>query len=226
MAASIQFIWHGLSCFSIEAKNGDAVANLVTDPFDPETVGLKLPRNLAGDMVTVSHDHASHNNIEAVKPAGEKKLFIIKTPGEYEVGGLFVYGVSAPVVASEGKERGLTTLYRFEVGDLSVAHLGDLSADILDAQRESLEDIDVLLIPVGGETVLTAKRAVEIVTQLSPRIVIPMHYALPGLKTKSDPVEKFLKEMGATSAERLTKWKAIKKDLPVEETKVIVLEKD
>jgi L-ascorbate metabolism protein UlaG (beta-lactamase superfamily) len=225
MAASIQFIWHGLSCFSIEAKNGDAVANLVTDPFGPET-GLKIPRNLTADVVTVSHDHSSHNNIEAVKAMGEKKLFVIKTPGEYEVGGLFVYGINAPHDEKEGSERGLTTLYRFEVGDLSVAHLGDLGADILDAQRETLEDIDVLLIPVGGETVLNAKRAVEIITQLSPRIVIPMHYALPGLKIKSDPLEKFLKEMAVGNPERVAKWKAVKKDLPAEETKVIILEKD
>jgi len=225
MAASIQFIWHGLSCFSIEAKNGDSVANLVTDPFGAET-GLKVPRNLSADVVTVSHDHPSHNNIDAVKAAGEKKLFVIKSPGEYEVGGLFVYGINAPHDEKEGKERGLTTLYRFEVGDLSVAHLGDLGADMLDPQREALEDIDILLIPVGGETVLNAKRAVEIITQLSPRIVIPMHYAVPGLVSKSDPLEKFLKEMAVGSPERLAKWKAVKKDLPAEETKVIILEKD
>jgi len=225
MPASIQFIWHGLSCFSIEAKNGDAVANLVTDPYGAET-GLKLPRNLTADVVTVSRDHPSYNNTEAVKAAGEKKLFTIKSPGEYEVGGLFVYGINAPRDEKEDKERGATTLYRFEVGDLSVAHLGDLGADILDTQRETLEDIDILLIPVGGETALNAKRAVAIVTALSPRIVIPMHYALPGLKFKSDPVEKFLKEMGAGAPERVAKWKAVKKDLPAEETKVVILEKD
>jgi L-ascorbate metabolism protein UlaG (beta-lactamase superfamily) len=216
MAASIQFIWHGLSCFSIEARNGDAVANLVTDPFSPET-GLKIPRNLSADVVTISHDHPSHNNIESVKAIGEKKIFVINAPGEYEVGGLFVYGINAP---------GGGTLYRYEVGDLSVAHLGDLGADILNGQREMLEDVDILLIPVGGETVLNAKRAVEIVTALSPRVVIPMHYALPGLKMKFDPVEKFLKEMGVGKVERVAKWKAVKKDLPAEETKVIILEKD
>jgi len=217
MPASIQFIWHGLSCFYIEAKNGDAVANLVTDPFDAET-GLKIPRNLSADVVTVSCDQSSCNNIEAVKAVGEKKMFVIKSPGEYEVGGLFVYGISAP--------DGLTTLYRYEVGDLSVAHLGGLGADLLDEQREALEDVDVLLIPVGGETVLNAKRAVEIVTRLSPRIVIPMYCASPGLKLKFDPVEKFLKEMGVGSPERVAKWKAVKKDLPAEETKVIILEQD
>jgi L-ascorbate metabolism protein UlaG (beta-lactamase superfamily) len=225
MAASITFEWHGLSCFSIEARNGDSCANLVTDPFNPE-VGLKLPRNLSGDVVTVSHEHSSHDYIEGVKAVGDKKIFVIRTPGEYEVGGLFIYGIPASHDDKDGKDRGMTTLYRYEVGDLSVAHLGDLGTGIIDSQREALEDIDILLVPVGGETVLGAKAAVEIVTQLSPRIVIPMHYAVPGMKAKSDPVEKFLKEMAAANPERVAKFKAVKKDLPAEETKVVILERD
>ncbi len=225
MAASITIVWHGISCFSIEAKNGDAAANLVIDPYDPET-GLKLPRNLSADVVTVSHEHPSHNYIEAVKPSGEKKLFVVRSPGEYEVGGLFIYGIAAPHDEKGGKEKGMTTLFRFEVGDLSVGHLGDLGTPIVDAQRELLEDVDILLVPVGDESVLTAKQAVEVVTQLSPRIVIPMHYALPGLKTRSDAVEKFLKEMGVGKPERVSKLKIMKKDLPAEETKVIVIDRE
>lgn len=225
MPASLTFYWHGVSCFSIEAKDGDSVANLVTDPFGPET-GLKLPRNLSADVVTISHDHPWHNNLDAVKAEGDKKIFTINAPGEYEVGGLFIYGVSAPHDEKGGKERGLTTLYRYEIGDLAVAHLGDIGSPIVDAQVEMLEDIDILLIPVGDATTVNAKQAVEIVNQLSPRIVIPMHYAIPGLKNGGDPVDKFLKEMGATKAERVTKLKVMKKDLPAEETKVVVLEKE
>lgn len=225
MAASISIVWHGLSCFSIETKNGDAVAHLVTDPFDPE-VGLKLPRNLSADVVTISHEHQSHNNVDAVKSLGDKKIFVVRTPGEYEVGGLFVYGISAPHDDKDGKEKGMTTLYRYEIGDLSIGHLGDLGTPIVDNQRELLEDVDILLVPVGDESVLTAKQAVEVITQLSPRIVVPMHYALPGLKTKSDPVEKFLKEMGVFKAEHVTKLKLMKKDLPADETKVIVIDKE
>jgi L-ascorbate metabolism protein UlaG (beta-lactamase superfamily) len=223
MAASLTFEWHGISCFSIEAKNGDLAATLVTDPFDPES-GLKLPRNLAADVVTVSHDHPWHNSVDSVKPIGEKQLFIVNSPGEYEVGGLFVYGVAVPHDQEGGKERGMTTLYRFEIGDLSVGHLGDLGTPIVDAQREMLEDVDILLVPVGDDTVLTAKQAVEVINQLEPRIVIPMHYALPGLKGKSDPIEKFLKEMAVAKPERMNKFKVMKKDLPVDETRVIVLD--
>jgi L-ascorbate metabolism protein UlaG (beta-lactamase superfamily) len=89
-----------------------------------------------------------------------------------------------------------------------------------------LEDVDVLLVPVGEGSVLTGKQAVEAVTQLSPRIVVPMHYALPGLKTKYDPVEKFLKEMGAGKPEHTSKLKIMKKDLPAEETRVIIIDKE
>jgi L-ascorbate metabolism protein UlaG (beta-lactamase superfamily) len=223
MAAQITISWHGIACFSIEAKHGDAVAKLVTDPFDPSQ-GPKLPRNLSGDVVTVSHDHTSHNNVDAVKAIGEKKLFVINTPGEYEVGGLFIYGVPAPHDDAGGKDRGLTTLFRYEIGDLSIAHLGDLGSPIVDAQREALEDVDVLMIPVGGGSTIGPKEAVEIIAQLEPRVVIPMHYNIPDLKEKRETVERFLKEIAAAKPERMTKFKFMKKDLPTEETKVVVLD--
>jgi L-ascorbate metabolism protein UlaG (beta-lactamase superfamily) len=224
MGATLSFEWHGVSCFTIEAKNGDAATTLVTDPFGAE-VGLKLPRNLSADVVTISHDHAWHNNLDAVKAMEGKEIFAITGPGEYEVGGLFVYGIAAPHDAVEGKKRGLTTLYRFEIGDLSFAHLGDLGTPIVDAEREALEDIDILLLPVGGNSTINAKEAVAIVNELEPKIVIPMHYAIPGMPKGGDPVDKFLKEIAATKAERVNRFKISKKDLPAEETKIIVLEK-
>ena len=116
-------------------------------------------------------------------------------------------------------------LYRFEIGDLSFAHLGDLGTPIVDAEREALEDIDILLLPVGGNSTINAKEAVAIVNELEPKIVIPMHYAIPGMPKGGDPVDKFLKEIAATKAERVNRFKISKKDLPAEETKIIVLEK-
>jgi L-ascorbate metabolism protein UlaG (beta-lactamase superfamily) len=216
MAASISIIWHGISCFTIEAKNGDATAVLVTDPYDLD-VGLKLPRNLSADVVTVSHEDPAHDNVEAVKAEGEKKLFVISSPGEYEISGLFVYGIRS----ASGN-----TLYRYEIGDLSVGFLGGLGSPLSDAEQEALEDVDILLVPVGNEGALTAKQAVEAVTALSPRVVVPMQYAIPGLMIKCDPVDKFLKEMGASKAEHMAKVKLMKKDLPAEETKVIVIDRE
>lgn len=212
---SVNINWLGLSCFKINAKVGDTEVDIVTDPYSPAS-GLKLPRNLSADIVTVSHDHANHNYVEGV--GGNH--FVMKSPGEVEEKGVFIYGIHSK--AHDGKTN--NTLFRLEVGDISIAHLGDIAHEFTDEELEQLEDVDILLVPAGGENGATVKQAVNLVNQLQPRIVIPMHYKLPELKSDLLPVDKFLKEIGAKS-ETMPKLKIAKKDLPQEETKVIVLER-
>jgi len=81
----------------------------------------------------------------------------------------------------------------------------------------------VLLVPVGAGTSLNAAKAAELVSMIEPNVVIPMHYELPGLKTKLDPLEKFLKEMGATDAKTESSFKATSVDSLPEETEVVIL---
>lgn len=133
-------------------------------------------------------------------------------------------GIGAYHDKKEGAERGKSTIFKIEVGDLTVVHLGDLGTSLSDRQLTKIGDVDILLIPVGGKYTITAKEAVEVVRQIEPRIVIPMHYKLPGLKIDLDGPEAFIKEMGGVS-ERLPKLKVSKKDLAAEETKLIILEK-
>ncbi len=211
--------WLGQSCFKIQT--GDVT--LITDPYHQE-VGFKLPR-LTADIVTVSHDHFDHNNSEGVSGV-EGSPFLISSPGEFEIKGVFVYGIPFWHDKTEGKERGPDVAYRIEAEGISVAHLGDLGHTLSEEQIEKLDGVDILLIPVGGKVTVGASEAVEIINEMEPRIVIPMHYKIPGLKVDVEPVDKFLKEMGASKAERLPKLKISKKDLPQEETKLILLEKD
>jgi L-ascorbate metabolism protein UlaG (beta-lactamase superfamily) len=210
--------WLGQSCFKIQS--GDVT--LVTDPYSPE-IGFKLPR-LTADIVTVSHDHFDHNNAAGVSgPNGAP--FLITSPGEYEVKGVFIYGIPFWHDKSEGKERGPIIVYRIEAEGISVAHLGDLGHTLSEEQVAQLDGVDILLIPAGGKFTIGAHEASEIVSEIEPRIVVPMHYKIPGLKVDVEPVDKFLKELGASKAEKLPKLKISKKDLPQEETKVILLEK-
>jgi len=210
--------WLGQSCFKIQS--GDVT--LVTDPYTAE-VGFKLPR-LTADIVTVSHDHFDHNNIDGV--SGENGApFVIRSPGEFEVKGIFVYGNAFWHDKTEGKDRGPNTAYCIEAEGISLAHLGDLGHTLNEEQIEKLNGVDTLFVPVGGKWTLGASEAVEVINEIEPRIVIPMHYKIPGLKVDVETIDKFLKEMGASKAERLPKLKIFKKDLPQEETKVIVLEK-
>lgn len=210
--------WLGQSCFKIQDKD----ATLVTDPYEA-SVGFKLPR-LSADIVTVSHDHYDHNNVGAVSGVNGSP-FVISSPGEYEVKGIFVYGIPSWHDKSEGKERGSNTIYRIQVEGISIVHLGDLGHTLSEETIGKLEGVDILLIPVGGKWTIGAHEAVEVISELEPRIVIPMHYKIPGLKVDVESVDKFLKEMGASKAEKLPKLKIARKDLPQEETKVIILEK-
>ena len=208
--------WLGQSCFKLQDKIGPDGVLLVTDPYGDE-VSLKMPR-FEADIVTVSHGHSDHNNTGAIRG----NPFIIETAGEYEMKGVFIEGVESWHDSQDGKERGKNIIYRIEMEDISITHLGDLG-HILDAkQLEKLEGTDILLIPVGGKYTINAAKAVEVISQIEPRIVIPMHYKIPGLKAEIDGVEKFIKELGLKPRNE-EKLKISKKDLPQEDMELVVL---
>ncbi|OIP81367.1 MAG: hypothetical protein AUK20_00480 [Parcubacteria group bacterium CG2_30_45_37] len=209
--------WLGQSCFKLQDKIGSDGVTLVTDPYSDD-IGLKMPR-FEADIVTVSHSHHDHNNIGALRG----NPFIIDTAGEYETKGVFVEGVEAWHDAAEGKERGKNIIYRIEMEDISITHLGDLGHILDTKQLEKLEGTNILLIPVGGKYTINAAKAVEVISQIEPRIVIPMHYKVPGLKIDLDGVEKFIKELGLKPRQE-EKLKILKKDLPQEDMELVVLE--
>ena len=208
--------WLGQSCFKLQDKIGSDGVTLVTDPYSDD-IGLKMPR-FEADIVTVSHSHHDHNNIGALRG----NPFIIDTAGEYETKGVFVEGVEAWHDAAEGKERGKNIIYRIEMEDISITHLGDLGHILDTKQLEKLEGTNILLIPVGGKYTINAAKAVEVISQIEPRIVIPMHYKVPGLKIDLDGVEKFIKELGLKPRQE-EKLKILKKDLPQEDMELVVL---
>jgi L-ascorbate metabolism protein UlaG (beta-lactamase superfamily) len=181
----MEIFWYGLACFRFKSRQ----LTIVADPYAPE-MGLTMPSARA-QVVTVSHDVPGHNYVKAVK--GYEHVF--DGPGEYEVNGVFITGVATHHRGKPG-ERERNTAFLYEFDDLSIGHLGDLGETLVRKQIEAFNSPDVLIVPVGGGDILDASRAVEVITELEPRIVIPMHYAQPGLKLKLDPLEKFLKEMG------------------------------
>ncbi|QQG52453.1 MAG: MBL fold metallo-hydrolase [Candidatus Falkowbacteria bacterium] len=208
--------WQGHSCFKIQDKIGPEGVTVVTDPFGKST-GLKVP-NFEADIITISHDHDDHNNAGALRG----NPFIIDCAGEYDFKGVLVEGIDSFHDDKKGSERGSNIIYRMEVDDVSIAHLGDLGGPLDSTQLEKLVGTDILLIPVGGKYTLDAKAAVEVISQIEPRIVIPMHYKTPDLKMDIDPVDKFIKELGLkpTYEEKL---KISKKDLPQEDMELVIL---
>jgi L-ascorbate metabolism protein UlaG (beta-lactamase superfamily) len=212
--------WKGQSCFQIvvSQQKGEQV-KLVIDPYSDE-VGFRLPK-VEADILLVSHDHADHNNAKGV----EGNYFLIDAPGEYERKEVFIQGIKSFHDEKEGKERGPNTIYVIEAEEIRLCHLGDFGEKELSSEQiEQIGDIDILMVPVGGVFTLDAKGAAKVIAQIEPRIVIPMHYALPKLKSKIDGLDKFLKEMGHKSAPAEEKLSIKKKDFAAEETKIVVLQ--
>src|SRR4030042_2227494 len=200
----------GHSCFKLEGKENPAV--LITDPFNQD-YGLKVPK-MTADIVTVSHFHKDHANTSDVKGIDAVAPFVITLPGEYEIKGVLIYGIPSYHDKKMGAERGDNTIFRIEMDGKSFAHLGALGHILSSETLEKLEGVDILLVPIGGVYTINAKEASEIISQIEPRIVIPMHYKVKGLSLDIDPADPFLKEMGAGKTEITNKLKISKKDLP------------
>ncbi|MFH2118547.1 MAG: MBL fold metallo-hydrolase [Candidatus Paceibacterota bacterium] len=215
--------YHGHSCFKLRGKNG----SVVTDPYS-DSVGFSLP-SLSADIVTISHDHTDHNQANKVSgTARRQKPFIINHLGEYEVGGVSVFGVKSYHDGALGEERGLNSIFTIAIDGIRICHLGDLGHELSEKEINAIGNVDVLLVPVGGVFTINAKQAVTVTRAIEPSFVIPMHYNTQYHDQKTfgelQGVEDFLKEFGADSVTTVDKLKLEGDRLP-EEIEVVVLEK-
>jgi L-ascorbate metabolism protein UlaG (beta-lactamase superfamily) len=211
----MEITWYGLSCFRLTERN---LATVVTDPFDSLVAGFE-PLKLRADIVTASHDAPGHSYTTAVK--GFSRL--INTPGEFEIGGVFITGIQTNGYGKYDSDEPRNTLYVFDYEGVTVAHLGDLRRVPSQTEIEALGTVHIVLVPVGGGGGLNAAKAAEVVSLLEPGYVIPMHYGISGCNLKLAPLSKFLKEMGLGNIEPQMSLKVTKSMIP-EETRVVVLE--
>ena len=204
--------WLGHSCFRIRGSQ----AIVITDPFPP-SLGYTLGKQTA-DIVTVSHTHPSHSYNEGI--SGEYRL--VKGPGEYEISGVLMLGITTYHDAIKGQSKGKNTIYLMEVDGVAICHLGDIGHVLGDDHVEELGKVDILMVPVGGVSTINASMAAEIIRKLEPKAVLPMHYKTPKTNRDLEPVENFLKEMGLTQVETRPKYTVSKSNLPLS-TQVILL---
>ena len=189
---------------------------MVTDPFPPD-LGYSLEKVNAA-IVTISHQHPNHSHTASI--GGNSRL--ISRPGEYEIGGILIIGISSYHDAENGARLGKNTIFIIEIDDVTICHLGDLGHPLSAKQVEEIGNVDVLLVPVGGLNTLGASQAAGLVRAVEPKIVIPMHFKTPNLTRELEPVDKFLKEMGLNEVVPQVKLTVSKSALPPA-TQVVVL---
>ncbi len=204
--------WYGHSCFRITERGQISV---VADPY-ADKIGLPSLK-LKADVVTISHDEAGHNNLEAIK----SEPHVLTGPGEYEVGGVFISGIAMHNVDEEQSPR-WNVGYLYQYDTLTVLHLGDLSHVPSQSTVEALGEVNVLLVPVGGGNALRAGEAADVIAMIEPHFIVPMHYDLPGLNLELEPVEKFLKAMGVSKVQEEDVLKVSAGALP-EQPQVVLL---
>ena len=208
----MEITWLGHSCFRIKGSYDVVIA----DPYSPD-LGYSLGKP-AASIVTVSHQHPGHSYVQGV--GGEPRL--VTGPGEYEIGGVLIIGMDTFHDKVRGRERGKNTVYLIEIDEVSVCHLGDLGHVLTAGEVEELGNVDVLLLPVGGESTINAPMAAEIVRQLEPKVVVPMHYKTQAISWELEPVDRFLKEIGAKQVNPQPKLSLTRSSLP-DSTQVFLL---
>lgn len=216
----MEITYHGHATFKLKGAAG----TVVTDPYHAY-VGFSLP-SLSADLVTVSHDHKDHNQIELVKGTARRdKPFIIDQPGEYEVAGISVFGVQTYHDMSQGVERGTNIVYTIVLDDVRICHLGDLGHELTTEQLSEIGQVDVVLCPVGGVFSLDPKLAAKVIHALEPSYALPMHYKTAqhdqSVFGEMSAVEEFLKAYGS-EVQPIPKLVVDKERLP-EETELVVL---
>ena len=209
----MEISWLGHSCFKLKGRQ----ATVITDPYSPD-LGYSLGKP-AAHIVTVSHQHPGHSCIQGI--GGEPRL--VTGPGEYEINGILITGIATFHDRERGQSRGKNTVYLMEIDEVSVCHLGDLGHVLNDEQVEEIDDVDVLLVPVGGVSTINASVAAEIVRQVEPKAVIPMHYKTEAISRELESVDKFLKEIGVKQIDSQPKLSFTRSSLPVS-TQVFLLD--
>jgi len=211
--------WLGHACFRLRGRD----VTILTDPYEGDDWGyqsLSTPAN----VVTVSNSHPHHSGLSGIE--GQPR--VLRGPGEYEIGGALIWGVrTAPPADANGSGVIKNTAFIIQLEELTVCHLGDLAHAPLNADELTrIKDSDILLVPVGGNCTINATQAAGIVSQVEPRIIVPMHYATDETRghLQLDDIARFCRELGASEVAPRNRLNVTASTLPSEPT-VILLER-
>ena len=199
----MHIFWYGESCFKIQSNK----ITILIDPETPKEVGLRGP-NFKSDILILSTDESRDKVKKRIGPA----TFLISGPGEYEIQGVFIEGIS---FLRKDRE---DAIYRIVFEEINLGFLGRGTRSLDDQQVEKMGLIDLLFVPI-------TEKAEEIINSIEPKIIIPHSYQIPGLNVKRDSKERFLKKLGRENTKPTDGFSLKKNDLVAEssEQQLVVL---
>lgn len=162
---------------------------IVIDPHDGGSIGLSKPSLTKANIVLITHDHFDHNAYQIIESEDVKIGYL----GEFRISKYKVRSFRANHDQQGGKERGKTSIYEVNKEGVSFVHMGDIG----EIPSKILKEIspDVLALPIGGTITIDWSQAIEVIKELSPSIVIPLHYWIKGHLMPLDPPNEFLKNI-------------------------------
>jgi len=175
-------------------------AKVLVNPFK----AVACAAGLAEPKVSANVILASSLLLDEGAPVASGKF--LSQPGSYRLAGLKIEGISAPHDRFGGRRFGQSTLWRWNQGGLSFAHLGGTAAKLSPEDRVLLGKPDVLILGVGGVAkVYDGAEAAAVVRELAPKRVIPVQYVSGKTPANCDQssVEPFLEAMKGTSVKRV-----------------------
>jgi len=196
----MQVRWYGHACFRLEAGG----TSVITDPFTPETSGLRCVTDTATYVVRSSTDDDFHCNAAMI--GGEPTVLdapALVACGPFAVDGLRVTAFSAMESLDKDEPR-LNAMYCCELGGLRVLHMGDLGNPFSREQLGVLQGrVDVVLALAGGPPTIGLDDLVAGLAVIAPRVIIPMHYRIPGIRGDFGEVEDLLSRYEADEVTRV-----------------------
>lgn len=186
----MRFTWYGHAAFLVEGTNADGrPVRILTDPYKSPDCGGYGPVDDSADIVTLSHENPVYHSDLTSLHGPYEEVWGLELPSE----GVTVKGV--PIRAHrvfENDDRdpdGANAMIRFTLEGVEVSHLGDLGHALNEEENAFLRGTDVLLALAGGPPTLRLPDLKALVEELEIPLVLPMHYAVPGIRLNLQPVE-------------------------------------
>ncbi len=126
----------------------------------------------------ISHAHFDHDAVDRLPEAAS----VLRMPGEFQIGDLHIRGIGDYHSGAARLRDFPNVMFRLETSGVRFLHVGDNRAQWPADVSHAVGDIDVLLVTVDDSIhLLTYEEVDALVQRLQPRVVIPMHYAIPGI---------------------------------------------